>query len=79
MKICSIGAWAAQVEDCGGMFGYIELIHHLGHCEKDGYIELLEWLDDDYDPELIDLKAVNRKLKWLVKYIKEFDEGNGLK
>jgi hypothetical protein len=76
---CIDGARAAPPEDCGGIDGYKELLHHLLHPEKDGYIELLEWLGDDYDPEQIDLKAVNKELKGLVKYIREFDEGNGLR
>lgn len=76
---CIDGRRAAPPEDCGGVHGYQELIHHLLYPEKDGYIELLEWLGDDYDPELLDFKAVNKELQGLVKYIKEFDEGNGLK
>jgi hypothetical protein len=76
---CLDGARNAPPEDCGGIDGYNELIHHRCHPEKDGYIELLEWLGDEYDPELIDLKKVNKELKGLVKYIQEFDEGNGLR
>jgi hypothetical protein len=76
---CIAGARSAPPEDCGGVHGYQELIHHRFHPEKDGYIELLEWLDDDYDPEKFDLKLVNRELRGLAKYIKEFDNENGLK
>lgn len=76
---CLDGARSAPPEDCGGIRGYEELIHHLRHPEKDGYFELLEWLGDDYDPEVIDLKGVNRKLKGLTWYVKKFEEENGLK
>jgi hypothetical protein len=76
---CLDGARNAPPEDCGGVHGYHELIHHRYHPEEDGYIELIEWLGDEYDSELFDLKAVNKELRGLVKYIKEFDEGNGLK
>ncbi|MGA2823763.1 MAG: plasmid pRiA4b ORF-3 family protein [Bacteroidales bacterium] len=75
---CLNGARSAPPEDCGGVPGYQELIHHLKHPEKDGYIELLEWLGDDYDPERFDLAVVNRELKGLAEYIREFDEENGL-
>jgi hypothetical protein len=75
---CLDGARAAPPEDCGGIDGYNELIHHRCHPEKDGYIGLLEWLGDDYDSELFDLKKVNRELKGLAKYIKEFDKENDL-
>ena len=76
---CLDGARCAPPEDCGGIRGYEELIQHLRHPEKDGYLELLEWLDDDYDPELLDLKSVNRELRGLAKYIREFEEENGLR
>lgn len=75
---CIAGERAAPPEDCGGVHGYQELIHHRFFPEKDGFIELLEWLGDEYDPEHVDLKAVNRELKGLAKYVREFDEGNGL-
>lgn len=75
---CLDGARSAPPEDCGGVYGYRELVHHLKHPEKDGYIELLEWLGEEYDPERFDLAVVNRELKGLAKYIREFDEGNGL-
>jgi len=76
---CIDGCRAAPPEDCGGIGGYQELIHHRYHPEKDGYIELLEWLDDDYDPEKFDLKEVNKSLRGLAKYIKTFDEENDLR
>ncbi|MCX6244649.1 MAG: plasmid pRiA4b ORF-3 family protein [Bacteroidetes bacterium] len=75
---CLDGARNAPPEDCGGVHGYQELIHHRYHPEKDGYIELIEWLGEEYDPELFDLKVVNKELKGLVKYIREFDKENGL-
>ncbi len=76
---CLDGARAAPPEDCGGVHGYQELIHHRYYPEKDGYIELIEWLGEEYDPELFDLKTVNKELKGLAKYIRTFDEENGLK
>jgi len=75
---CLDGARAAPPEDCGGYPGYKELTHHLKHPEKDGYLELLEWMDEDYDLERFDLEEVNKELKGLAKYIKAFDKGNGL-
>jgi len=66
------------MEDFGGVGGYQELIHHRYHPEKEGYIELLEWLDD-YDPENFDLKEVNKGLRGLAKYIRSFDEENDLR
>ena len=76
--LCIDGKRAGPPEDCGGVGGYIEMIHHLHHPEKDGYLELLEWLGDEYDPEAFDLTAVNRNLKSLNYFIRVFDEENGL-
>jgi hypothetical protein len=76
---CLDGARDAPPEDCGGIHGYKQLINHLHHPEQDGYIELLEWLGDDYDPDHFDLKSVNKELKSLEKFIKWFDKKNGLK
>ncbi len=75
---CLDGARAAPPEDCGGIHGYQELIHHLHHPEKDGYIELLEWLEDNYDSERFDIEDVNTELRGLAKYIREFDKENEL-
>jgi hypothetical protein len=75
---CLDGAKAAPPEDCGGIHGYQELIHHLKHPEKDGYLELLEWLDDDYDLEHFNLEEVNQELKGLAKYIRMFEKENDL-
>jgi hypothetical protein len=71
-------AGAAPNEDCGGIHGYQELIQHRYHPEKDGYIELIEWLGDEYNPEHFDLVSVNKNLKGLAKYIREFEEENEL-
>lgn len=71
---CIDGKRSAPHEDCGGIGGYTEIIHHLKHPELDGYIELLEWLGEEYDPEKFDLKKVNRELKKLGQYIEEYEE-----
>jgi hypothetical protein len=75
---CLDGAKDAPPEDYGGIRGYQELLHHVKHPEKDGYLELLEWLDDDYNPEIFDLKGVNKGLRGLARYIRMFEEENGL-
>ncbi|MCX6285245.1 MAG: plasmid pRiA4b ORF-3 family protein [Bacteroidetes bacterium] len=76
--LCIAGKRAGPHEDCGGIGGFNELINHLLHPEKDGYLELLEWLGDDYDPEAFDIANINRNLKSLNFFIRVFDEENGL-
>jgi hypothetical protein len=75
---CIDGKRAAPPEDCGGVGGYLELIHHLRHPEQDGYLELLEWLGDDYDPEEFNLVSVNEELRRLTGYIRLFEKENDL-
>ena len=75
---CTDGKRAGPPEDCGGIGGYNEMVHHLLHPEKEGYLELLEWLDEDYDPEAFDIADVNRNLRSLNFFIRVFDEENGL-
>jgi len=47
---CTAGKHSAPPEDCGGPWGYAEMMQALAdpdHPERD---ELLEWLDEDFDP-----------------------------
>jgi hypothetical protein len=76
--VCTRGSRAAPPEDCGGIPGYKQLVHHLKHPEIDGYLELLEWLGDGYDPEAFDIKAVNNELRSLKAYIRNFEKENDL-
>ena len=76
---CLAGSRSAPPEDCGGVHGYQNMIHHLCHPEKDGYFELLDWLEDEYDSEHFDIELVNKNLQKLASYIREFEEENGLR
>jgi len=76
---CIDGSRSCPPEDCGGVHGYQNMIHHLCHPEIDGYFELLEWLGDDYDSEHFNLELVNKNLRKLASYIRMFEEENGLR
>ncbi len=60
--ICVAGERACPPEDCGGPFGFAELLEILGNAEHPEYNDRLEWLGGDFDPECFDLTEVNRKL-----------------
>ncbi len=61
---CAAGERACPPEDCGGPWGYQEMLEQIaGGGEPDE--ELLEWLGDDFDPGLFDLDGVNRLLEEL--------------
>jgi hypothetical protein len=60
---CTDGKRACPPEDCGGPWGYADLLEAIrkpGHAEHE---EMLEWLGDEFDPEAFDLKAVNEELR----------------
>ena len=66
---CIGGARACPPEDCGGPWGYEDLLDALEHPRRKGYKDLMEWLDGSFDPEAFEpgLDKINkylRKLKW---------------
>ncbi|MBA3895770.1 MAG: plasmid pRiA4b ORF-3 family protein [Sphingomonadaceae bacterium] len=67
---CIDGQRNCPPEDCGGVWGYAELLDILAdpaHPERD---ERLEWIDeDDFDPEAFDIEAVNKHLAAVAKRI----------
>ena len=59
---CAAGRNAAPPEDCGGPWGYAEMLQTLAdpaHPERD---ELLEWLGGDFDPAAFDRQELNAGL-----------------
>ena len=61
--VCTGGKRNCPPEDCGGPYGYenlIDIISDPGHGE---YHDMIEWLGDDFDPEEFDIDLVNELLK----------------
>jgi hypothetical protein len=56
--ICVKGKRACPPEDCGGIWGYEELLEILKNPNHEEYEETLEWLGEDFDPEHFDPKEV---------------------
>ena len=50
-------------EDCGGLWGYEELLEALGDLEHEDYEHYRGWVGEDFDPERFDLKAVNMAMR----------------
>lgn len=57
---CLAGKRACPPEDCGGSWGYVDLLDAIKHPEKDP--ERLEWLGGEFDPEEFNLERVNKML-----------------
>jgi hypothetical protein len=59
---CVDGKRQGPPEDCGGVPGFYNLLEALGHPEHEQHEEMLEWLGDDFDPEVFSVDEVNRRL-----------------
>ena len=64
--ICTDGQLACPPEDCGGVPGFYDLLDALRDPKHEEYQELRDWVDDDYDPEVFSIEAVNRILTHLI-------------
>lgn len=63
LPVCIKGKRACPPEDCGGVFGYFQLLETLAGPDCDEKEELLDWLGDPIDPEAFDLEEVNARLR----------------
>ncbi len=63
--VCIKGKRACPPEDCGGVWGYADLLKALADPKHEQHQELRDWIGDDFDPEAFDLDAVNSQLQQL--------------
>ena len=61
--VCLAGKNACPPEDCGGIWGYDDVLEAIQNPDDRKYDELREWVGKDFDPERFDLKEVNRQLQ----------------
>ncbi|MCX7097232.1 MAG: plasmid pRiA4b ORF-3 family protein [Methylococcales bacterium] len=62
LPLCIKGNRACPPEDCGGIWGYVELLETLADPKHPQHEEMLEWLGDEFDPEAFDLAEINYQL-----------------
>jgi hypothetical protein len=62
---CLAGERACPPEDCGGPPGYEEFLEAIRDPRHPEHEDQLEWIGGRFDPEALDLAAVNRKLRRL--------------
>jgi Plasmid pRiA4b ORF-3-like protein len=60
---CAAGERACPPEDCGGAWGYTELLAALADPRHERHVELLEWVGGSFDPAKFDLEEVNARLR----------------
>jgi Plasmid pRiA4b ORF-3-like protein len=56
------GKRACPPEDCGGPYGYLRLLEVLADPTDEEHAQLTEWVGGAFDPEHLDLQAVNHAL-----------------
>ena len=59
------GENACPPEDCGGIWGYYELLEAVNDPKHEDHEELLDWLGEGFDPTRFDLEGVNAILRRL--------------
>lgn len=60
--VCVTGRRACPPDDCGGVWGYADLLDALADPEHPEHDELQEWIGEPFDPDAFDLKTVNLRL-----------------
>jgi pRiA4b ORF-3-like protein len=61
--VCLTGKRACPPEDCGGVWGYADLIEVMADPNHEEYEERLDWLGGPLDSEKFDLNKVNEQLQ----------------
>ena len=60
---CLKGKRACPPEDCGGVWGYDDLLETIKDPGNEEYEEMMDWLGGEFDPEAFDLDSINQRLK----------------
>lgn len=63
--VCLEGAGACPPEDIGGISGYYHFLNIIQNPKHLEYEEMREWVAKDFDPEVFDMKEINRQLRCL--------------
>jgi hypothetical protein len=56
--VCLAGKRACPPEDCGGIWGYQELLQIIADPTHERHAEMIEWLGEPFDPQKFDPKSV---------------------
>lgn len=66
---CVKGKRACPPEDCGGIYGYMEVLEARQNQKEKVFAELNEWYNG-YDPEAFDIEKINKDLNILKNHLK---------
>ena len=60
--VCITGKRACPPEDCGGSWGYAELLEIITEPSHPEYEERIEWVGESFNPNTFDINEVNQRL-----------------
>jgi len=60
--VCIKGKSACPPEDCGGVYGYMNLLEVLKDPKHEDYEDMMEWVGEKLDPKAFSLEMVNNRL-----------------
>ena len=63
--LCLTGKRACPPEDCGGIWGYTDLLEIIQDPDHEEYEEMMDWLGGEFDPEVFNIDEVNQLLRSL--------------
>lgn len=61
--VCIDGERKGPMENIGGPWGYMELLHIVDNPQDPQYEEIMEWLGEEFHPEDLDLEKINQQLQ----------------
>jgi hypothetical protein len=59
---CIKGKRNGPPEDCGGIWGYADLLETIKDSDHPDHEDMLEWLGEDFDPEYFNVRKINELL-----------------
>lgn len=68
--VCVDGQLACPPEDCGGIWGYYDILEVLGNPKHEEHEDYKEWYGEDLKPEEFDKDSVNKELQKFKKFRK---------
>ena len=62
LPYCVTGKRACPPENCGGIWGYSDLLKALEDPKHEEHDEMLDWLDGEFDPAYLNRREINQLL-----------------
>ena len=63
LPVCVSGKRTCPPEDCGGIWGFYNMLDILADPDREEYEEMVEWVGPDFDPEAFSVADVNKTLR----------------